>query len=207
LLTQAVSAGEQRLGPKFFERNKGHFWGLIETRAYMRARHQLAEALAKLERYGEAIGHFEALIALNPNDNQGVRYPLLGLYLTVEDLEGAGRLFSAYDEVQMTFFAWGRVIERFLAGELAAADEALKVAYSANRHVASLLIGNLPLPKRMPEMYQLGSKEEAAICLDMLEHALGEHPGILPWLLQRLPAPTISRAGRPGFRTPRQRGR
>ena len=37
MLQQAVKVGEKHLGREFFEENKGHFWGLIETRPYMRA--------------------------------------------------------------------------------------------------------------------------------------------------------------------------
>jgi hypothetical protein len=44
-LERAVEAGERSLGASFFEENKGHFWGIIETRPYMRARQLLAQAL------------------------------------------------------------------------------------------------------------------------------------------------------------------
>src|SRR5438876_1676107 len=76
-LEKAVEVGERSLGAKCFEENKGHFWGMLETRPYMRARQQLADLLLDAGRVSEAIGHFEALLALNPNDNQGVRDILL----------------------------------------------------------------------------------------------------------------------------------
>ena len=38
-----VAAGERALGAQAFERDAGHFWGLLETRPYMRARAGLAE--------------------------------------------------------------------------------------------------------------------------------------------------------------------
>ncbi len=76
----AVAAGERSLGAQYFEENKGHFWGLIETRPYMRARSVLAHLLLEKEQTDKAIAHFEAMIALNSNDNQGLRYVLLGCY-------------------------------------------------------------------------------------------------------------------------------
>ena len=43
-----LDAGELALGPEGFEEYDGHFWGFLETRPYMRARHGLALALLKL---------------------------------------------------------------------------------------------------------------------------------------------------------------
>lgn len=38
LYEQGVAAGERALGPKAFQDEVGGFWGVIETRPYMRAR-------------------------------------------------------------------------------------------------------------------------------------------------------------------------
>ena len=73
LLEQGVAAGERALGPEPFEEDVGYFWGLIETRPYMRARAALAETLWALGRREEAVEHQRELLRLNPNDNQGVR--------------------------------------------------------------------------------------------------------------------------------------
>lgn len=53
------------------------FWGILETRPYMRALMGLAQTLVELGRVNEALAQFRELLRLNPNDNQGVRYPLL----------------------------------------------------------------------------------------------------------------------------------
>ena len=37
LYAEGVAAGERALGPTAFEQDVGHFWGLLETRPYMRA--------------------------------------------------------------------------------------------------------------------------------------------------------------------------
>lgn len=42
----------------------------------------------------EAIKHYEKMLALNPNDNQGVRDPLLGLHLATDNLEKTQELNS-----------------------------------------------------------------------------------------------------------------
>lgn len=77
LIERAVDAARRVIGTDRFAEMAGHFWGHVETRPYMRARFALAEALSAAGRAGEAIEHYEALLALNPNDNQGVRYVLV----------------------------------------------------------------------------------------------------------------------------------
>src|SRR5436309_5198713 len=45
LLEQGVAAGRRALGPEPFEEDVGYFWGILETRPYMRARAALVETL------------------------------------------------------------------------------------------------------------------------------------------------------------------
>ncbi|MGA7495151.1 MAG: hypothetical protein WBX00_00315, partial [Isosphaeraceae bacterium] len=71
LFEKGVAAGERALGPEAFREHVGHFWGLIETRPYMRAREGLASLLWTAGRRHEAIGHLQDMLRLNPNDNQG----------------------------------------------------------------------------------------------------------------------------------------
>src|SRR5699024_1789994 len=81
LLEQAIHVGEQDLGTAFFKENRGYFWGIIETRPYMRAKATYGMALENLGFVEEAIDAYIELLELNPNDNQGIRYSLLPLYL------------------------------------------------------------------------------------------------------------------------------
>lgn len=105
-LQKAVAAGERSLGAAFIRANKGHFWNIIETRPYMRALAQLAGLLRGMGLNLEAIKHYEDMLALNPNDNQGVRDPLLGLYLGTGNLEGARKLLKKYERDSSANFAW-----------------------------------------------------------------------------------------------------
>ena len=185
-LKKAVEAGERSLGAEFFTENKGYFWGLMETRPYMRARMELAELLPGTGRLSEAITHFEALMELNPNDNQGVRDVLLGCYLAGDNLDCARRLLRDYREDASAVFAWGRTLERFLSGDQAAAQRALRQARKQNRFVELYLTMQRPLPTEMPEMYSPGSDEEAILCLNMLSGAWADHPLAASWLWEQL---------------------
>lgn len=98
LFEKGVAAGERALGPEAFRDDVGHFWGLIETRPYMRAREGLASTLWTMGRRDEAIGHLQDMLRLNPNDNQGVRDTLAGWLLAEERDEELARLFEQYGE-------------------------------------------------------------------------------------------------------------
>src|SRR5262249_35011376 len=127
LLEQAVAAGERSLGGQaFFEARRGSFWSLLETRPYMRARSALAGTLQAVGRLKEAAAHYEALLDLNPNDNQGNRELLFGLYFQIDDLAGVRRLLERYEDDASIVYVWSLVLERFLAGDLDGARRALE---------------------------------------------------------------------------------
>lgn len=81
LYEQGVEAGERALGSEAFEEWEGHFWGILETRPYMRARHGLALCLWEAGESKKAIEHYTEMLRLNPGDNQGIRYVLAGCLL------------------------------------------------------------------------------------------------------------------------------
>jgi hypothetical protein len=64
-------------------------WLNLQARPYLRARFQLGDALRLDMRPSEAAAHFEALLELNPEDQQRARDPLLGCYLMEQDLDKA----------------------------------------------------------------------------------------------------------------------
>lgn len=84
-------AGERTLGPNVFVEEVGHFWGIVRTRPYMRARFGLAQCLEALDRREEAIEHYREFVRLNAGDNQGVRHSVLAALLL------AGRDESGYE--------------------------------------------------------------------------------------------------------------
>jgi len=199
-LQRAVSAGERSLGARFFKENKGDFWGLLETRSYMRARQLLAETFSEAGLHQDAISHYEAMLELNPNDNQGVREPLLGLCLQTGNSEGARKLLKRYEHDASAAFAWGRVLERILASDLDGAAASLKTARKGNRFVELLMTAQQPLPVEMPDFYAMGSAEEAILSFSSLAEAWTAHPQATFWLLDQL----LREAPR---RTPAPRGK
>lgn len=183
-LRGVVAAGAKRLGKKAFKELVPHFWGFIETRPYMRARERLASALREAGRLDEAAAEYAGMLALNENDNQGVRYELLPVLLTQGRLEEARALMERHkDDCEWSVvFAWGRVLERLMAKDEAGAEKALTVARKQNAHMEAFLKGHRKLPKNLPGSYSPGSKEEAQCYADVLLLAWRAHPEQLAWL-------------------------
>jgi tetratricopeptide (TPR) repeat protein len=192
-LQEAVAAGERSLGAKFIKENKGHFWLILETRPYMRALEHLAGVYRAEGLNKAAIAIYEKMLALNPNDNQGVRDPLLGLYLALGGTNDAGKLLEAYKDDSMANSAWGRVLERFLSHDLPGAAAALKIARKQNRFVELFLSGQKKLPRQMPGGYSPGSEEEAILCLDNLALAWGNFKSASFWVMEQLAKEAVAK--------------
>jgi tetratricopeptide (TPR) repeat protein len=161
LYEQGVEAGERALGPKIFVEEVGQFWGIVETRPYMRARLGLAEVLWATGERQAAITHLRELLRLNPGDNQGARYPLAVWLLSEGDLAAAERLLGEYPEEITASWAYTRALVLFRRrGAGKQADQALVGALESNPFVPQFLLG-AKLPKSVPEYVGIGDENEA----------------------------------------------
>ena len=186
LMREALARTEKKLGARFFSENKGHFWGINETRPYMRARCELVFLLMQLERIDEAIVECEGVLDLNPNDNQGMRDVLLGLYLQQRDTKKARKLMSRYKESMFAVWCYGQLLECLLSRNTSGAERALQRAKNVNPHVADFLIGRRKLIDTGHGAYSMGSEEEAVHCLKMLGPAFLANPKALEWIAERV---------------------
>lgn len=162
LCSHAVKAAEKVLGPKGFKEFAPHFWGFLETRPYMRARHTLALALSAQGRHAEAAEHYRDMLRLNPGDNQGIRYLLIDLLLLLGLLEEAEELIGRYDE-GMAAWLWSTALLAFKKkGDHNTSRKALKHAIASNKHILPLMTGAMKMPRRLPDYISIGDETEAA---------------------------------------------
>jgi tetratricopeptide (TPR) repeat protein len=154
----------------------------------MRAREMLFDLLVVAERIDEAIVEGEAMLELNPNDNQGMRDYLLGLYLLKDRTKDARRLMKRYREPHFAVHAWGAVLEKFLSNNRAEARRALARAFRQNPNVLAYLLGAIELPKHSPAYYSAGDVNEAYHCVEAIGHAWSLHPRALKWLVECAPS-------------------
>jgi tetratricopeptide (TPR) repeat protein len=150
----------------------------------MRARAALADALHRAGRVESASAEVDAMLELNPGDNQGLRYRQIACHLALGKLDEARVLFTRYsDEFDFnTVFAWAKVLERFLSGELAMAAKAVAAAQKQNPASQAYVLGHRKAPKNTPGHYSPGSKEEAMCFAADLQFAWNAHPAAKKWL-------------------------
>jgi len=161
LLNKALHVGEKDLGEAFFKENKGHFWGIVETRPYMRAKRMYAITLEVNGMWEEAKNEFLDALELNPNDNQGNRYHLLVLLTKIGDYSTAKKLISQYDEGTAIFMFSKALIQYEEKGITKQSVKALKEADAANPFVVDYLRMNKKLPNESPEYVGVGDENEA----------------------------------------------
>ncbi|MBI2837566.1 MAG: hypothetical protein HYX75_04590 [Acidobacteria bacterium] len=182
LYAAGVDAGKRALGQAFFRKNVGHFWGIVETRGFMRALAGLAECRKSLGQDEEAIDLYNELLRLNPNDNQGARDSLLPILLECGRNAEAEALINAYDDDSSALWSYSRALLAFRThGDTTVSRELLNKALSDNRFVAKCLVAEEPLPPP-PSTYAFGSEEEAIICVAVCGQAWSQTDGAIEWL-------------------------
>ncbi|MBR3561580.1 MAG: hypothetical protein IKN81_08670 [Oscillospiraceae bacterium] len=82
----------------FADEYKGDFWGVIETRPYMRLRHLYMQTLTECGMLRRAARECEELLELCENDNLGVRHDLMHLYAMLEEEEPARAVLEKFPE-------------------------------------------------------------------------------------------------------------
>lgn len=82
----------------FTEDNISHFYGILETRPYIRLVYSIASLYQEMGSYRKAIELYENIIELNENDNMGARYSLMGLYAMLEEPEKMYAIIKRYPE-------------------------------------------------------------------------------------------------------------
>lgn len=186
LYEQGVAAGERTLGLEAFKEDVGHFWGILETRPYMRARAGLAQTLWVLGEQQAASAHFTDMLRLNPGDNQGIRYLLASCLLEVGDDAALGKLLDRYKEDASASWRYTRALWLFRReGTSRRATIAINKALRDNPFVPLYLLGVKKIPRRLPELIGMGDESEAIDYAVEAVPAWHSTPGAVEWLAER----------------------
>lgn len=182
----AVEAGEKALGEAFFEEEIGRFWGIAESRPYMRARAGLAHCLWDQGEHDAAIAHYEELLQLNPADNQGIRFLLVTSLVLLSRHDDALALMDANPEDEYSaVWAYSRaLIDYRERGDAKNARELRAFAVRVNRFVPDYLAGNARMPKFPPDYVNPGDKTEAVSYVYDNRQAWQDTAGAVDWLLK-----------------------
>jgi tetratricopeptide (TPR) repeat protein len=183
LYRRGVEVGTQALGEATFETNVGDFWGLLETRPYMRAREGLARSLWESGERDQAISHYQDMLRLNPNDNQGIRYSLIDALLELGRDREAGKLLRQYKDDASAAWAWSGALLSFRRnGDAAVSRGALARAIDTNSDVPPYLLGSKKIPRTLPDYISLGGEDEAIAYVHGADSAWVAASGAKTWV-------------------------
>lgn len=191
---QGVEAGKRALGEKYFKENVGYFWGLLETRPFMRALEGTANLWWNLNRRAEATKTYDEMLRLNPNDNQGVRYSLLNLLLESDRIEDVKKLLKKYKGDYSAVWTYTQALIEFRAsGASDKANRLLKEALKQNPFVPVYLTGQKRIPNRLPDYIGLGDDNEAVDYAAAHLNHWRRTPGAVEWLQAHVGSRPISK--------------
>ncbi len=167
----------------FSDENIGDFWGMIETRPYMRARNYKITILMDLGRYTEAIKECEEMLKLCESDNLGIRYTLIGLYCILEKFDECERLYKKLNEYS-AFMLFPMAIMYFKKGDYKKAKKLIKETKEVNAYITKILKSEIRMYKDPEdiEYYAPGSQEEASIIINDLFYLLGSVPSFITFM-------------------------
>lgn len=179
---KGISIGWKLFDETYIEIHRAGFWGMQETRPFMRCLFNYSECLYTLGEKNSCVAIQEKMLEINPTDNQGIR-DFLMLYLIELDHD---QKFLKYDKQYKNDFLASALFNRALfyfktKGNSPKSNNQLKKAIGANKHITSYLISKKEIHS-LPEHYALGSPEEALIYADYARTVWKKIEGAIQWL-------------------------
>ena len=171
----------------FNKENIGIFWGLIETRPYMRTKHCYMLTLMELGRYTEAIKQGEELLKLCESDNLGIRYLIIGLYTVLEKFDKAEELYNKYLD-DSAFMLFPLSIMHYKKGDYRKCKKVLKSIQESNEYLLNYLTGRKKFTKAKVEdieingTYSWGSEAEAYLVVKDNKYLLETVPTFIEFI-------------------------
>ena len=162
---KGIAIGRKLFGGKFLKENKGYFWGMHETRPFMRCLYQKAFIFLMMGKTEESIAILIEMLDLNEGDNQGVRYLLLSELATIGDEKNFKKYDKIFAEEESTQLLYPRALFAFKTeGDTAGARKKMIKAFKANPYVLQFLMDD-KLQFSNATSYAQGTPEEAEIYL------------------------------------------
>ncbi len=193
-LEKIISKTEKHLREEgyFDDDCMGEFWGILETRPYMRARYEHLKLLVSAGKIKKAKEECEDMLCLNKSDNLGVRYILMGIYAHFEDELSAMRLYREYNECSVHMLLplialyykkdSYRTAEKYLRLISGEGFDKYFLTFGGDNDFEDDFDDDIPFTDR----YRIGSEEEVAYAIEMCIFLYVSTPGILEWIAQRV---------------------
>ena len=162
LLDDGLETEKNRLiKEKYFDKeNIGHFYGIFETRPYIRGLVVKAEYLLEEGKLRQAESICKEVLRLNENDNMGARYLLMAIFATLEEENDMLKLYKKYPEedLEMLFPLFALYYKNSNDEK---AIEYLKRINKSNPNFIKLFKGKMEDNENiMPGYYSIGDSSE-----------------------------------------------
>lgn len=168
----------------FVKENKGMFYGLYETRPYMRGLFAKAYNLVQDGKMRQAIGVCKEILELNENDNLGARYLLLALYAYLEEEKELLKLAKKYDEDNLEFL-FPLLILYYKKGDNEKAIQYVEEINKANPHVLKLFKNTLKHDFEDYGFYRIGDASEVMMYIEHYIFLFDGTPGIKEFFIEK----------------------
>lgn len=184
---KAAAAAERSLPPEYLTDPEyvGKFWDLLPARPYMRARSELGQLLRETGELGAAIEIYYDLLRLDPDDHQGLHFPLIGWLLEAGRDGEVGDVIEDYMEDGSALYDYVSALLFYRnGGPTEAARTTLRMALVVNPFVPILLQAD-DLPELLDNIESGKSDEiqaEAALVIRTLLVVWMNTPGWMEWL-------------------------
>ncbi len=183
-LEKGAAIGRRKFFGENAEKYAGHFWGITETRPFMRCLHRIGECLLVLgtpKALEQGLAIFEEMLTLNPNDNQGIRDIFLLFCIIGKKYDTFKKYDALYDD-GTAFCAFNRALYAFCTeGDTATARALLHQANTVNPYVIPKLLSRNTKPIQ-PEYYGIGDDNEAQYYILYAYPYWQTLPGVAAWL-------------------------
>jgi tetratricopeptide (TPR) repeat protein len=158
-------------------------WLFTENRPALRLIFRLTHVLEAKGEDDESLAIKERLMALNPNDNHGLRSEVMNARLRAGRDEAALTLAARYPDDILPEIAYGRVLALFRLGRLDEAASALRDCGERKSKVLDYLVrARVRKPKLHPDRVTLGGEDEAWFYREAMREVWLAVPGLMDWL-------------------------
>ncbi len=143
----------------------------------------LAATLWRLGHRDKAIDHQRELLALNPRDNQGLRFRQANWLLELGAHDELDALFAAHADGSAPGFIYTKALAAFARrGDTPTARALLAQARELNPHIPDYLAGRKTPPEQRPAYTVFGEETEAIDYAAGTRRLWASVPGALDWL-------------------------
>ena len=166
ILDEGLKFEKKRLEEEgyFDKENIGSFYGIFETRPYIRGLYTKASNLCNDGKYKRAIEVCKEILKLNENDNTGSRYLLMALYAIIEDEKSMLDLYKKYKENNLEML-FPMFVLYYKKEDDVKAKKYLDMINKGNKHFIKFFKGTMKLEEDIMPGYYSRVMQVKCLCI------------------------------------------